>query len=80
MVCWPGSVCGSHPRMHRVSRYLAQPRRLSGTYFRRLFGAEHKFKQAEIESFFQVLHDVDVIGLIGQTLLMPTSLPPSGKS
>ncbi|KAF8598085.1 hypothetical protein BDV93DRAFT_610034, partial [Ceratobasidium sp. AG-I] len=43
----------------------------------RLFGAEHKFKRAEIESFLQVLHDIDIIGLIGQTLLMPMNLPPS---
>ncbi|KAF8598098.1 hypothetical protein BDV93DRAFT_610042, partial [Ceratobasidium sp. AG-I] len=43
----------------------------------RLFGVEHKFKQTEIHSFFQALHDIDIIGLIGQILLMPTSLQPA---
>ncbi|KAG8740224.1 hypothetical protein FRC10_004597, partial [Ceratobasidium sp. 414] len=42
----------------------------------RLFGAEHRFKPAEIETFLPPLHDIDVVGFLGQALLMPTNLPP----
>ncbi|KAG8718132.1 hypothetical protein FRC09_013110 [Ceratobasidium sp. 395] len=42
----------------------------------RLFGAEHRFKSSEIEAFVSPLHDVDIVGLLGQALLLPTNLPP----
>ncbi|KAG9097242.1 hypothetical protein FRC06_007767, partial [Ceratobasidium sp. 370] len=45
----------------------------------RLFGAEHRFKPAEIEAFLPPLHDIDVVGVLGQALLMPTNLPPDSQ-
>ncbi|KAG9118785.1 hypothetical protein FRC07_006527 [Ceratobasidium sp. 392] len=33
---------------------------------------------AEIEAFVPPLYDVNIVGLIGQVLLMPTNLPPDG--
>ncbi|KAG8678486.1 hypothetical protein FRC09_019805, partial [Ceratobasidium sp. 395] len=42
----------------------------------RLFAAEHRFKPAQIEAFVPPLYDIDVIGFLGQALLLPTLLPP----
>ncbi|KAG8740220.1 hypothetical protein FRC10_004593 [Ceratobasidium sp. 414] len=42
----------------------------------RLFGAEHKFHAAEIEAFVRPLHDIGVVGFLGQAILLPTNLPP----
>ncbi|KAG9118784.1 hypothetical protein FRC07_006526, partial [Ceratobasidium sp. 392] len=40
----------------------------------RLFSAEKWFKSTEIEAFVPPLHDVDIAGLLGQALLLPTNL------
>ncbi|KAG9073492.1 hypothetical protein FS749_015107, partial [Ceratobasidium sp. UAMH 11750] len=42
----------------------------------RLFGAENKFQAAEIEAFVRPLHDIDIVGFLGQAILLPTNLPP----
>ncbi|KAG8795862.1 hypothetical protein FRC12_008585 [Ceratobasidium sp. 428] len=42
----------------------------------RLFAAEHRFKPAQIEAFVPPLYDIDVIGFLGQAVLLPTLLPP----
>ncbi|KAG9089340.1 hypothetical protein FRC06_001595 [Ceratobasidium sp. 370] len=45
----------------------------------RLFGAEHKFQATDIEAFLRPLHDINIVGFLGQAILLPTNLPPDPK-
>ncbi|KAG9125614.1 hypothetical protein FRC07_006881 [Ceratobasidium sp. 392] len=45
----------------------------------RLFGAEHRFRPTEIEAFVPPLHEIDIVGFLGQALLLPMNLPPDSQ-